>query len=159
MANSDVKVREIKLLEGYSRTYKGFMDSSISMSYRFRAIIQHKDDEARDFTRRIKDHVNIIQQKFVHAKNDLEAALRRGGGNDGRELKQKQQAVEKYKKLYQKAQQYDESSKKLYQKVHAEVERIIWMNTRFREKLEKSRDDGVNFLNKATDALNNYTQQ
>lgn len=155
---ADVKVREIRLLEGYSKSYSAFMESSISMSYRFRAIIQQKDDEARDYTHKIRDHVNIIQQKLTHAKNDLEAAMRNGGGKDGKEIEQRARAVEKYKKLYEKAQMYEENSKKLYQKVHAEVERLIWTNTRFREKLEKSRDDGMNFLNKAISALNSYTQ-
>ena len=93
------------------------MESSIAMSYRFRAIITQKDDEARDFTRKISDHVNIIEQKLTHAKNDLEASAKRGGGMDG-----------------------------------------IWHNNRFRERLEKSRDDGMNFLNKAITALNSYTK-
>jgi hypothetical protein len=155
---ADVKVREIRLLEGYSRTYSAFMESSISMSYRFRAIIQQKDDEARDATHKIRDHVNIIQQKLTHAKNDLEAAMRDGGGQDGKEIEQRARAVEKYKKLYEKAQMYEENSRKLYQNVHAEVDRMVWMNNRFREKLEKSRDEGMNFLNKAISALDSYTQ-
>lgn len=158
MANADVKVREIRLLEGYSKSYNAFMESSISMTYRFRAIIQQKDDEARDATHKIKDHANIIQQKLAHAKNDLEASMRKGGEQDAKEIEQRTRAVEKYKKLYEKAQMYEENSKKLYQKVHAEVERMIWMNTRFREKLEKSRDEGMNFLNKAIAALDSYTQ-
>ena len=154
---ADVKVREIRLLEAYSKRYQGFMESSISMSYRFRAIITQKDDEARDYTHKIHDHVNIIEQKLTHAKNGLETSLR-GGGKNGKELEQRQHVVEKYKKLYEKAKQYEEMSKKLNQNVHAEVERMIWHNTRFREKLEKSRDDGMNFLNKAIAALNSYTQ-
>ena len=81
---ADVKVREIRLLEAYSQRYQGFMESSIAMSYRFRAIITQKDDEARDYTRKISDHVNIIEQKLTHAKNDLEASARRGGGMDGK---------------------------------------------------------------------------
>ena len=145
---ADVKVREIRLLESYSRTYNAFMESSIAMSYRFRAIITQKDDEARDYTRKIKDHVNIIEQKLTHAKNDLEASARRGGGMDGKELEHRPQKVERWKKLLEKAKQYEEVSRKLNQNVHAEVERMIWMNTRFREKLEKSRDDGMNFLNR-----------
>ena len=155
---ADVKVREIRLLEAYSRTYNAFMESSISMSYRFRAIITQKDDEARDYTRKIKDHVNIIEQKLAHAKNELEASARRGGGMDGKELEHRAQAVERWKKLLEKAKQYEEVSRKLNQNVHAEVERMIWTNTRFREKLEKSRDDGMNFLNKAISALNSYTE-
>lgn len=154
---ADVKVREIRLLEAYSKRYQGFMESSISMSYRFRAIITQKGDEARDYTHKIHDHVNIIEQKLTHAKNDLEASLR-GGGKNGKELELRQHAVEKYKKLYEKAKQYEEMSKKLNQNIHAEVERMIWHNTRFREKLEKSRDDGMNFLNKAINALDSYTQ-
>ena len=153
---ADVKVREIRLLEAYSNSYKGFMESSIAMSHRFRAIIQQKDDEARDYTRKIKDHVNIIEQKLTHAKNDLEASLR--SGKNAREAEQRQHVVEKYKKLLEKAKTYEETSKKLNQNVHAEVERMIWQNNRFREKLEKSRDDGVNFLNKAISALNSYRQ-
>ncbi len=155
---ADVKVREIRLLEAYSKTYDAFMESSIAMSYRFRAIITQKDDEARDYTHKIRDHVNIIEQKLTHAKNDLEASARRGGGMDGKEMEQRAQKVEKYKKLYEKAKQYEEVSKKLNQNIHAEVERMIWQNTRFREKLEKSRDDGMNFLNKAISALESYTQ-
>ena len=155
---ADVKVREIRLLEAYSQRYQGFMESSIAMSYRFRAIITQKDDEARDYTRKIKDHVNIIEQKLAHAKADYEASARRGGGMDGKELEHRQRAVERWKKLLQKAKQYEETSRKLNQNVHAEVDRMIWMNTRFREKLEKSRDDGMNFLNKAISALDSYTQ-
>lgn len=155
---ADVKVREIRLLEAYSQRYQGFMESSIAMSYRFRAIITQKDDEARDFTRKISDHVNIIEQKLTHAKNDLEASAKRGGGMDGKELELRAQKVERWKKLFEKAKQYEELSKKLNQNVHAEVDRMIWMNTRFREKLEKSRDDGMNFLNKAISALDSYTQ-
>ncbi len=155
---ADVRVREIRLLEAYSQRYQGFMESSIAMSYRFRAIITQKDDEARDYTRKISDHVNIIEQKLTQAKNALEASLRGGGGKDGKELEQRQHAVEKYKKLHEKAKQYEEMSKKLNQNVHAEVDRMIWQNNRFREKLEKSRDEGMNFLNKAISALNSYTQ-
>ena len=155
---ADVKVREIRLMEAYSKSFSAFMESSISMSYRFRAIITQKDDEARDYTRKIKDHVNIIEQKLAHAKNELEASARRGGGMDGKELEHRAQAVERWKKLLEKAKQYEEVSRKLNQNVHAEVERMIWTNTRFREKLEKSRDDGMNFLNKAISALNSYTE-
>lgn len=155
---ADVKVREIRLLEAYSKSYSAFMESSISMTHRFRAIITQKGDEARDYTHKIRDHVNIIEQKLTHAKNDLEASARRGGGMDGKELEHRAHAVEKYKKLYEKAKQYEEVSKKLNQNIHAEVERMVWQNNRFREKLEKSRDDGMNFLNKAISALDSYTQ-
>jgi hypothetical protein len=99
---ADVKVREIRLLEAYSQRYQGFMESSIAMSYRFRAIITQKDDEARDYTRKISDHVNIIEQKLTHAKNDLEASARRGGGMDGKELELRAQKVERWKKLFEK---------------------------------------------------------
>ena len=85
---ADVKVREIRLLEAYSQRYQGFMESSIA-----RAIITQKDDEARDYTRKISDHVNIIEQKLTHAKNDLEASARRGGGMDGKELELRAQKV------------------------------------------------------------------
>lgn len=155
---ADVKVREIRLLEAYSKSYGAFMESSISMTQRFRAIITQRGDEARDYTHKISDHVNIIEQKLTHAKNDLEASARRGGGKDGKEMEQRAHAVEKYKKLYEKAKQYEEVSKKLNQNIHAEVERMVWQNTRFREKLEKSRDDGMNFLKKAISALESYTQ-
>ena len=77
---------------------------------------------------------------------------------DGKELELRAQKVERWKKLLEKAKQYEEISKKLNQNVHAEVERMIWHNNRFRERLEKSRDDGMNFLNKAITALNSYTQ-
>ena len=128
------------------------------MSYRFRAIITQKDDEARDYTHKIRDHVNIIEQMLTHAKNDYEASLRSSGGKNRKEMEQRERAVQKYKKLLEKAKQYEEVSNKLNQNIHAEVERMIWQNTRFREKLEKSRDDGMNILKKAISALNSYTQ-
>ena len=68
MANNDVKVREIRLLESYSQTYDKFMESTIQMTYRFRNLFAQKDDEARDLERKIKDHLNIAQQKLAHAK-------------------------------------------------------------------------------------------
>ena len=155
---ADVQVREIRLLESYSATYKNFMETTISMSYRFRNILQQKDDEAMTQVRRIRDYANLIQQKMVKAKNELEAAQRRNSGDNGRELEQCEKAYKKFKELYKKAQQYEESSKQLQQKVHGEIERVDYMNRRFRNKLEKSRDDGENFLQKAISALNSYKQ-
>ena len=70
----------------------------------------------------------------------------------------RQQALEKYKALYKKAQNYAESAKKLYQNIHGEFERVEWMTNRQRHKLENSRDEGNNFLKKAIDALNEYKQ-
>lgn len=158
MANSDVKVREIRLLESYSQTYDKFMESTIQMTYRFRNLFAQKDDEARDLERKIKDHLNIAQQKLAHAKADYEASLKRGGGMDGNELAHRQQALEKYKALFDKAQKYAESAKKLYQNIHGETDRVIWMTNRQRNKLEKSKEDGDNFLKKAIAALNEYTK-
>ena len=158
MANADVRVREIQLLELYYQSYKSFMDSTIAMTHRFRNIIQQKDDEARDVVHRIKDHCNMIKQKLDHAKNDYEAALRKNGGVDENELQHKSRALEKYKQLYKKAQGYEESGKKLYDNVHGEIERMIYMNTRFRYKLEQTREEGGNFLEKAISTLTDYAQ-
>ena len=158
MANSDVKVREIRLLESYSQAYNRFMESTIHMTYRFRNLFELKDDEARDLKHKIDDHLNIAQQSLAHAKADYEASLRRGGGMDGRELAQREQKLEYYKKLYQKAQNYAESAKKLYQNLHGETERVVQMTIRQRNKLEKSKEEGNNFLKKAIAALNEYKQ-
>ena len=155
---ADVQVREIRLLESYSATYKNFMETTISMTYRFHNILEQKNDEAMTQVRRIRDYANLIQQKMVKAKNELEAAQRRNSGDNGRELEQCEKAYKKFKELYKKAQQYEESSKQLQQKVHGEIERVDYMNRRFRNKLEKSRDDGENFLQKAISALNSYKQ-
>lgn len=158
MANSDVKVREVRLLESYSNAYNRFMESTIHMTYRFRNLLAQKDDQARDLERKIKDHLNIAQQKYVHAKVDYEASVKRGGGMDGNELRHRQQAMEMYKKLYEKAKKYAESAKKLYQNIHGETDRAIWMTIQQRNKLENSKEDGNNFLKKAIAALNDYTQ-
>lgn len=158
MANSDVKVREIRLLESYSTTYNRFMESTIQMTYRFRNLFAQKDDQARDLEHKIKDHVNIAQQKYTKAKNAYEAALKKNGGPDKNEIMHCQQAMEMYKQLYEKAKMYAESAKKLYQNIHGEVERAEWMTNRHRNKLEKSKEDGDNFLKKAIAALNDYTQ-
>ena len=48
MANADVKVREIRLLESYSQAYNRFMESTIQMTYRFRNLFAQKDDQARE---------------------------------------------------------------------------------------------------------------
>lgn len=158
MANSDVKVKEIRLLESYSNTYNRFMESTIQMSYRFYNLFGQKDDQARELERKIQNHLNIAQQKYAHAKADYEASVKRGGGMDGNELRQRQQALEMYKKLYEKAQNYAESAKKLYQNIHGETDRARWMTNRHRNKLEKSKEDGDNFLKKAIAALNEYTE-
>lgn len=158
MANSDVKVREIRLLESYSQTYNRFMESTIHMTYRFRNLFAQKDDEAREQERKIKEHLNIAQQKLEHAKSAYEASAKRGGGMDGQELAHRQQALEKYKALYEKAKKYTESAKKLYQNIHGETDRVIWMTNRQRDKLEKSKEEGDNFLKKAIAALNEYTE-
>ena len=155
MANGDVKVREVRLLESYSTAYNRFMESTIQMTYRFGNLFAQKDDQARDLEHKIKDHLNIAQQKLAHAKADYEASVKRGGGMDGQELAHREQ---KYKALYKKAQNYAESAKKLYQNIHGEFERVEWMTNRQRHKLENSRDEGNNFLKKAIDALNEYKQ-
>ena len=158
MANSDVKVKEIRLLESYSQTYNRFMESTIDMSYRFSNLFGLKDGQARELEHKIKEHLNIAQQKYVHAKADYEASLKRGGGMDGNELRHRQQAMEMYKHVYEKAQNYAESAKKLYQNIHGEVDRAIWMTYRHRDKLERSKEEGDSFLKKAIAALNDYTQ-
>ena len=158
MANSDVKVKEIRLLESYSNTYNRFMESTIQMTYRFRNLFAQKDDQARDLERKIQEHMNIAHQKYVHAKADYEASLKRGGGMDGNELRHRQQAMEMYKQIYEKAKKYAESAKKLYQNIHGEVERAEFMTNRHRNKLEKSKEEGDNFLKKAIAALNDYSQ-
>ena len=155
---ADVQVREIRLLESYSATYKNFMEATITMTYKFRTLLQQKDDEATRQAHRVRDTTNLIHQKMVKAKNDLEAAQRRDSDDGGRELEQCAKAYKKFKELYKKAQQYEESSKQLQQKVHGEIERVDYMNRRFRNKLEKSRDEGGNFLQKAISALNDYKQ-
>ena len=158
MANNDVKVKEIRLLESYSTTYDRFMESTIHMTYRFRNLFAQKDDQARDLERKIQDHLNIAQQKYTQAKNAYEAALKKNGGPDENEVMHREQALEMYKQLYEKAKKYAESAKKLYQNLHGEVERVEWMTNRHRNKLEKSKEDGDNFLKKAIAALNDYTQ-
>ena len=158
MANSDVKVREIQLLELYSDSYDRFMESTIQMTYRFRNLFMQKDDQARDLEHKIKDHLNIAQQKYAHAKADFEASLKRGGGMDGNELRHRRQAMEMYKQIYEKAKNYAESAKKLYQNIHGETDRAIWMSIQQRNKLEKSKEEGDNFLKKAIAALNEYSQ-
>jgi tetrahydrodipicolinate N-succinyltransferase len=102
--------------------------------------------------------LNIAQQKYAHAKADYEASLKRGGGMDGKELRHREQALQMYKQLYEKAQKYAESAKKMYQNIHGETDRVIWMTNRQRDKLEKSKEEGDNFLKKAIAALNEYTE-
>lgn len=158
MANTDVKVREIRLLESYSQTYNRFMEATIQILYRFRNLFAQKDDQARDLERKIKEHLNIAQQKLAHAKANYEASLKRGGGMDGQELVHREQALKKYNSLYKKAQNYAESAKKLYQNIHGETERVELMTNRQLVKLEKSKEEGNNFLKKAIAALNKYRQ-
>lgn len=158
MANNDVKVREIRLLESYSQTYNSFMQATIQMTYRFRNLFMQKDDEARELEHKIKDHMNIALQKYTQAKNAYEASVRNSRNDGGNELKQRQQAFEMYKKLYEKAQKYVESARKLYQNIHGETERMEWMTNRQRNKLEKSKEEGSNYLKKAIAALNDYRQ-
>lgn len=158
MANGDVKVREVRLLESYSTAYNRFMESTIQMTYRFRSLFAQKDDQARDLEHKIKEHLNIAQQSLSHAKADYEASVKRGGGMDGRELAHREQALEKYKALYKKAQNYAELAKKLCQNIHGEFERVERMTNSQRRKLENSRDEGNNFLKKAIGALNDYKQ-
>lgn len=156
MANSDVKVREIRLLEAYSCTYNRFMDATIQMTYKFRALFDNKRDEALNITHKIKDYLIIAQQKYIHAQNELEASARRGA--NPQEMAQRERAVQMYKALYEKAKQYEESAKKLNKKIQGEVERFDWMNMKHRNKLEQSKGDGNNFLKKAIAALNDYRQ-
>ena len=158
MANGDVKVREVRLLESYSQSYNRFMESTIQMTYRFRNLFAQKDDQARDLEHKIKDHLNIAQQKLAHAKTAYEDSLKRGQDDRGNELRHREQALEKYKALYEKAQKYAESAKKMYQNIHGETDRVIWMTNRQRDKLEKSKEEGENFLKKAIAALNEYRQ-
>lgn len=156
MANSDVKVKEIRLLESYSTTYNRFMESTIQMTYRFRNLLSQKDDEARVLKRKIEDHLNTAQQKYAHARNEYEASLKRGAKKQ--EIEQKERAMQMYKDIFEKAKKYSESAKKLYQKIHGETDRVIWMNERQRNKLENSKEEGNNFLSKAIAALNEYRQ-
>ncbi len=158
MANGDVKVKEVRLLESYSTAYNRFMESTIAMTYRFRNLFFRKDEEARDLKHKIDDYLNRAQQFLAHAKADYETSLKRGGGMDGQELAQREQKLEYYKKLYQKAQNYAESAKKIYQNVHGEFGRVEIMTNRQRHKLEQSKEEGNNFLNKAIAALNEYKQ-
>lgn len=158
MANNDVKVKEIRLLESYSNTYNRFMESTIQMTYRFRNLFVQKDDQARDLEHKIKDHLNIAQQKYAHAKADYETALKKNGGPDANEVMHRQQAMEMYKQLYEKARCFAESAKKLYQNIHGETDRAIWLTIQQRNKLEKSKEEGDNFLKKAIAALNDYRQ-
>ena len=158
MANGDVKVREVRLLESYSQAYNRFMESTIHMTYRFRTLFELKDDQARDLKHKIDDHLNIAQQFLAHAKVDYEASSKRGGGMDGQELAHREQKLQYYTNLYKKAQNYAESAKKLYQNIHGEMERVEFMTNRQRHKLEQSKEEGNNFLNKAIAALNEYRQ-
>jgi hypothetical protein len=157
MANSDdVKVREVRLLESYSTAYNRFMEATIHMTFRFRNLFSQKDDEARNLKRKIENHLNIAQQKYSHAKNEYEASLKKGAKKQ--EIEQKERTMQMYKEIFEKAKKHSESAKKLYQKIHGETNRVIWMNERQRNKLEKSKEEGNNFLKKAITALKEYRQ-
>ena len=158
MANSDVQVREIRLLESYSNAYCRFMDATIELSYRFKQRFGHKEEKAHEFMRRIQDYRNTIQQRLTHAQTEFDASLKRGGGMDGQELANRELVLRKFKALNQKAQQYEESSKSLYQRIHAETQRVAEQSNIFRRKLEQSKEEGEIFLNKAISALNSYKQ-
>ena len=158
MANSDVQVREIRLLESYSNAYCRFMDATIELSYRFKQRFGHKEEKAHEFMRRIQDYRNTIQQRLTHAQTEFDASLKRGGGMDGQELANREIVLRKFKALNQKAQQYEEISKSLYQRIHAETQRVAEQSNIFRRKLEQSKEEGENFLNKAISALNSYKQ-
>ena len=118
------------------------MESTIHMLYRFRNLFTQKDDQARDIEHKIKEHLNIAQQKYTHAKAEYEAALKKNGGADGKELARYQQTMEMYKQLHEN--------------IHGETDRVIWMTNRQREKLEKSKEEGDIFLKKAIAALKEY---
>lgn len=158
MAGSDVKVREVRLLESYSQAYNRFMEATIAITYRFRNAFSTKNDQARELKHKIEYHRCIAKQKLEHAKNAYEASLKRGGGTDGKELAHREQALEKYRSLYQKAQKYAESAKKICQNVQGEFSRVDYMSNRQRVKLENSKEEGNNFLKKAIAALNEYKQ-
>ena len=79
MANGDVKVKEVRLLESYSTVYNRFMESTIQMTYRFRDLFAQKDNEAQDLERKIQDHLNIAQQKLAHAKTATKHLLKEVG--------------------------------------------------------------------------------
>ena len=68
MANSDVKVREIRLLESYSQAYNRFMESTIHLTFRFRTLFAQKDDQARDLKHKIDDHLNIASKNWIMPK-------------------------------------------------------------------------------------------
>lgn len=158
MANTDVQVREIRLLESYSNAYSRFMDATIELSYRMKNSFGRKDEKAHEFMRRTQDYRNIIQQRLTQAQTEFDASLKRGGGMDGQELANRELVLRKFKALNQKAQQYEEISKNLYQKIHAETQRVAEQSNIFRRKLEQSKEEGENFLNKAISVLNSYKQ-
>lgn len=158
MANSDVKVREVRLLESYSEAYGRFFESNIHTTYHLAAALGWKLDKAREYLHHISDSCHYIHYKMVGAKADVEASMRRGGGMDGRELQYRQETYQKFKALYQKAQQYEEIAKKLYQNIQIEVRRGEEMCNSQRNKMEQNREEGMNFLKKAISALNDYKQ-
>lgn len=158
MANSDVKVKEIRLLESYSNAYSRFIEATIALSYRFMNNFRRKDEKAHECVNRIKTYRETIQQRLKQAQNEVEASLRRGGGMDGQELANRELVLRKFQTLNQKAQEYEESSKKIYQNIHSQTDRMVEQSNIFRRRLEQSKEEGANFLNRAISALNSYTQ-
>lgn len=158
MANSDVKVREIRLLESYSTVYDRFMDSAINMMHRFYFLFSHKDDNARDLVHKINDHLHSAEFNYSKAKAEYYASLKRNGGPSENEVRYRAQALRWHKQVYEKAKMHAESAKKLYKNIHGETNRVSLMTNRQREKLLRSKEDGDNFLKKAIAALNEYKQ-
>lgn len=158
MANGDVKVKEIQLLELYYDSYDRFMYSTKHLMYRFNSLFYQKEREAEHLARMISDHLNIAQQKYVHAKVDYEGALNKSGGPDKDEVMYRQQAFEMYKHIYEKATMYAELAKNLYQNIHRELDRVNQLTTLNLFKLEDSNEYGKSFLKKAITALKEYSQ-
>lgn len=158
MANADVQVKEVQLLEAYSTTYKDFMDATIAATHRFRNLFERQRSETDRQVSRIQNAKNEIRTKMEWAKNELEASQKRNRDDGGEELRHRQQAYEKFKNLYKKAQQYEESGKKLQQRVYREIERMDQMTLRMRHKMETNKEEGENFLKKAISAINSYKQ-
>ena len=158
MANSDVKVREVRLLESYSDAYGKFFDSNIQTTNSIRVALGAISNKAREYVYHIHTGCEYIRFKMAGAKADVEASMKRGGGMDGRELRLRQEAYQKFKALYEKAQQYEEIAKKLYQNIQIEVSRGEQMCNNQKNKMERNREEGKNFLKKAISALNEYKQ-
>lgn len=158
MANTDVQVKEIQLLEAYKGTFDRFMSSTINMTHRLRNTACLKNDEARAYAHNISDICNIAQQKLAHARNALEASQKRRHNERDLELQHRTAEYKKCKELYEKAKNYEESSKKLYNHIHAETERFEIMTNSIRHNLEMRRNEGMGFLEKAVEILKDYRQ-